>query len=92
MLANDATYSNSFSTILLAGTSADVSVEVADRDTTGSDPLPVYLEKATVRFRTGQQQSEEAPMAATRIASSNASVRHGQDKGSFLVLERASTW
>lgn len=92
MLANNATYSNSFSTILLAGHNAQFSVEVADRDTTGGDPLPAYLEKATVKLRTGRQETEEAPMMAEKIASSSVSVRRDQDNGSSAVLRSASTW
>lgn len=59
MLANDATYSNSFSTILLAGHGAKLSVEVADRDKSGNDPLPAYLEKATIKLVTGKPAVEE---------------------------------
>lgn len=62
MVANDASYSNSFSIMLLAGLGSKLSVPVADVDKAGSDPLPSYLKKATANLVTGRQSVEEIEM------------------------------
>lgn len=59
MLANNATYSNIFSTVLLAGHGSKLSVEVADSEKSGKDPLPAYLERATIRLMTGKPMVQE---------------------------------
>ncbi|KAK0919569.1 hypothetical protein LTR91_002466 [Friedmanniomyces endolithicus] len=50
MLANGASFSNSFSTILRLSRGAQLDRKVQDADLSGRAPLPGYLEKATVRF------------------------------------------
>lgn len=62
MVANDASYSNSFSTMLLAGLGSKLSARVTDIDKAGSDPLPSYLKKVTVNVVTGRQAGEEMEM------------------------------
>ena len=46
ILQNGASYSSNFSTIVRVGRTAKLSVDVADQDGSGCDPLPTYLEKA----------------------------------------------
>lgn len=48
ILTSGASYSNDFSTIFLNSRNAELSVEVDDIDKSGKDPLPKYLQKATV--------------------------------------------
>jgi hypothetical protein len=48
-------YSNKFSTILLAGRGAELDVHVLDADLGASDPLPAYLQKAKVQLLGSRQ-------------------------------------
>lgn len=50
MFAQGVSYSSKFSTVLLAGRAAELSVPVQEADLNASDPLPTYLGNATVRF------------------------------------------
>ena len=46
ILLSGASYSGNFSTIVRASRTAKLSVDVADQDGSGCDPLPKYLERA----------------------------------------------
>lgn len=46
ILQSGASYSGNFSTIVRVSRTAKLSVDVADQDGSGCDPLPKYLEKA----------------------------------------------
>jgi hypothetical protein len=50
MYISGATYNSSFSTILRLAKGAHLSHEIADKDYDGTEPLPKYLEKATISF------------------------------------------
>lgn len=50
MIANDASFSNEFSTILRISRGAQLSHEINRADLSGRDPLPAYAKNATVRF------------------------------------------
>ena len=63
MITHGASYNNRFSTILLAGQKAELSVEVRDSDLQGNDPLPPYLRSATVTLsRTEPMELRSVPM------------------------------
>jgi hypothetical protein len=48
VLANGASYSNVFSTVLRIARAAELSIKVQESDLEGKNPLPSYLAKATV--------------------------------------------
>lgn len=74
IIANHASFSNKFSTILRLSRGAQLSHEINHADLWGRDPLPAYAEKATVRF--SQEQ-----MSGTRDANAYTLVdREGNDK------------
>ena len=50
MIVNNASFSNSFSTVLQLSRGAQLSHEINDADLWGRDPLPAYAQEATVRF------------------------------------------
>ncbi|KAL8848660.1 MAG: hypothetical protein Q9221_006334 [Calogaya cf. arnoldii] len=50
MIANEASFTNRFSTILRLSRGAQLSYEINYTDLSGRDPLPTYAKKATVRF------------------------------------------
>ena len=50
MYLSSAAYNSSFSTILRLGRGAHLSREIVDGDHDGKEPLPKYLEKATISF------------------------------------------
>ncbi|KAL8685418.1 MAG: hypothetical protein Q9218_007774 [Villophora microphyllina] len=50
IIANRASFSNKFSTILRLSRGAQMSYEINQKDLSGWDPLPDYASKATVRF------------------------------------------
>jgi hypothetical protein len=50
MYLGGAAYNNNFSNILLLARGAHLSHEVIDGDHDGKEPLPEYLEKATISF------------------------------------------
>ncbi|KAL9040372.1 MAG: hypothetical protein Q9180_001949, partial [Flavoplaca navasiana] len=50
MIANDASFSNKFSTILRLSRGAQLSYEINRPDLSGRDPLPAYANRVTVRF------------------------------------------
>ncbi|KAL8885344.1 MAG: hypothetical protein Q9192_006657 [Flavoplaca navasiana] len=50
MIANDASFSNKFSTILRLSKGAQLSYEINRPDLSGRDPLPAYANQVTVRF------------------------------------------
>jgi hypothetical protein len=56
---NGETYSNNFSTLLVAGHASEFGVEVAVGDRSGSDPLPLYLKKTTIGFQVEPPLLEE---------------------------------
>ncbi|KAL8865387.1 MAG: hypothetical protein Q9174_006913 [Haloplaca sp. 1 TL-2023] len=50
MVANDASFSNQFSTILRLSRGAQLSYEINEADRSGRNPLPAYAEKVRVKF------------------------------------------
>lgn len=50
ILANHASFSNKFSTVLRLSRGAHISCEINQKDLSGRDPLPDYAKKATVKF------------------------------------------
>ncbi|KAK4693726.1 hypothetical protein P7C71_g3725, partial [Lecanoromycetidae sp. Uapishka_2] len=73
ILANHASFSNKFSTILRLSRGAQLSYEINHADLGGQDPLPAYAKKTTVRF--SQEQ-----MLATRDSNAYTLVdREGKD-------------
>lgn len=60
ILMNDASYDNSFSTVLRVSRAAELSVEVQDVDLSGKSPLPPYLAKATVTI-SSRDQAQTSP-------------------------------
>ena len=50
MIANDASFSNKFSTILRLSRGAQLSYEINSLDLSGRDPLPTYAYRMTVRI------------------------------------------
>lgn len=50
ILANHASFSNKFSTVLRLSQGAHMSYEINQKDLSGRDPLPDYAKKATVKF------------------------------------------
>lgn len=50
MFLSSAAYNSSFSTMLRLGRGAHLSQEIVDGDHDGKEPLPKYLEKATISF------------------------------------------
>ena len=57
IVANNASFSNKFSTILRLSRAAQLSSEIHHADRQGRDPLPAYAKQATVRF--SQEQMSE---------------------------------
>ncbi|KAK4494842.1 hypothetical protein PRZ48_014198 [Zasmidium cellare] len=80
MLVNGAVFSREFSTVLRAGRSAGLSVEVREGDGDGRDPVPGYLEDAEVWFGGGIWQR-----SAGRGNDSGQKV-----KGGFRLFRRSS--
>jgi hypothetical protein len=56
ILANGASYSSAFSTVLRIARAAELSVEVQKSDLDGKNPLPSYLAKATVAMSGGEDR------------------------------------
>jgi len=54
IIANNASFSNRFSTILRLARGAQLSHEINQTDLSGRDPLPPYVEKAAVKFPQAQ--------------------------------------
>ncbi len=50
MIANDASFSNKFSTILRLSRGAQLSYQINQADLSGRDPLPAYANRVTVKF------------------------------------------
>ena len=67
ILVNDASYDNSFSTVLRVSRAAELSVEVQDVDLSGKSPLPPYLAKATVTI----SRRDQAQTPPTQNSSPN---------------------
>ncbi|KAK5681585.1 hypothetical protein LTS10_006118 [Elasticomyces elasticus] len=59
---NQASYSNSYSTLLRTSRGAELSVEISEKDAEGASPLPSSIAGATVKFssrkRTGERSAE----------------------------------
>ncbi|KAI9710459.1 MAG: hypothetical protein M1812_007427 [Candelaria pacifica] len=56
ILADGASYSNAFSTVLRVARAAELSIEVQESDLDGRDPLPTHLAKATVAISGGKDR------------------------------------
>ncbi|CAO1604955.1 hypothetical protein XANCAGTX0491_008495 [Xanthoria calcicola] len=63
MIANEASFTNRFSTILRLSRGAQLSYEINHADLSGRDPLPIYAKKATVRF---------SPQSVSQLKDQNA--------------------
>lgn len=63
MIANEASFTNRFSTILRLSRGAQLSYEINHADLSGQDPLPIYAKKATVRF---------SPQSVSQLKDQNA--------------------
>ena len=59
IIANHASFSNRFSTILRLSRGAHLSNEIDHADLCGRDPLPPYAEKTVVRFSKEQMSRAE---------------------------------
>jgi hypothetical protein len=55
MLANGASYTTNFSTILRTTRYAQLDVDVLAKDIDGEDPLPKYLAKTKISFHDGEK-------------------------------------
>lgn len=82
MYLSSAAYNSSFSTILRLGRGADLSQEIVDGDHDGKEPLPEYLEKATISFAGtalrkqgsyGDPEYELVPVQATDVLTTQES-------------------
>ncbi|KAI9699475.1 MAG: hypothetical protein M1836_003086 [Candelina mexicana] len=58
ILADGASYSNTFSTVLRVSRAAELSTEVKESDLDGRDPVPSYLAKATVSTSRRKDQGD----------------------------------
>lgn len=67
IIANQASFSNRFSTIFRLSRGAQLSNEIDHADLSGRDPLPAYAEKATVRFSQEQMSGTEDSNAYTLV-------------------------
>lgn len=67
IIANHASFSNRFSTILRLSRGAQLSHEINPADLGGRDPLPAYAKKATVRFSQEQVSGTEDSNAYTLV-------------------------
>lgn len=67
MIANQASFSNKFSTIFRLSRGAQLSNEIDHADLSGRDPLPAYAEKATVKFSQEQMSGTKDSNAYTLV-------------------------
>ncbi|TKA28328.1 hypothetical protein B0A54_16127 [Friedmanniomyces endolithicus] len=58
MYIDEASYSNSFSTIMRTSRGAELSIDIAHEDASGANPLPSEMAGATVRFQNGKAGGE----------------------------------
>lgn len=63
MIANNASFSDKFSTILRLSRGAQLNYEINHTDLSGRDPLPAYAKKATVRFSSQRMSEMKDPNA-----------------------------
>lgn len=81
---NRASYSNAFSTIMLASRSAELGVEIAGEGQDGANPLPKYIAEARISFvgvesasgppteeETSGSKDAKAPTATSALLSSS---------------------
>ena len=67
IIANQASFSNKFSTIFRLSRGAQLSNEIDHADLSGRAPLPAYAEKATVRFSQEQISGTKDSNACTLV-------------------------
>ncbi|KAK0787274.1 hypothetical protein LTR02_006467 [Friedmanniomyces endolithicus] len=60
MYIDEASYSNSFSTIMRTSRGAELSIDIAHEDASGANPLPSEMAGATVRFQDGKAGGERS--------------------------------
>lgn len=67
IIANHASSSNKFSTILRLSREAQLNCEINQADLWGRDPLPAYAKKATVRFSREQMLEAKSSKVYTLV-------------------------
>ena len=95
LIANGASYSFSFSTVLRVLQNAELSEEVKEEDWGGYDPLPSYLAKAKIRFKESSSgHSSAADRAEKPDDKASLLLRHGLSKSSSeqSVAAKLVTW
>jgi hypothetical protein len=60
LVSNAESYSDSFSTIFRVSRTAELSAEVEEKDGTGRDPLPAYLEHARLELHAKSNKSTDS--------------------------------
>ena len=64
---NQTTYSDRFSTILRVAGSADLEVEILERDMDGHDPLPKYIGQAEITFPEEHRQRRKIRISSPKM-------------------------
>lgn len=82
-MLSGAAYSNDFSTVMRTTRVAEISTDIGVEDTSGTDPLPKRIAKATIRF----PASEEVELG-DRLLLDDTSTAY-MASGSITTMEEA---
>ena len=85
IIANQASFSNRFSTIFRLSRGAQLSNEIDHADLSGRDPLPAYAKKASVRFSQEQMSGTNDSNAYTLVD------REGNDDEREVTTQEQTT-
>ncbi|KAK4899005.1 hypothetical protein LTR27_003737 [Elasticomyces elasticus] len=86
---NQASYSNSYSTLLRTSRGAELSVEISEKDAEGASPLPSSIAGATVRFSSSKGIGERSADGSETVLTDGHEPK--QPTAQSALIENCST-